>query len=133
VPYYMTQWTYKDRQIQALVDNPHDRYEIIRKLFEAFGGKLHQFYFAFGDYDGVLIAEFPDNTAATACLLTVAKGGAVDQLKTTVLISPKEALKAMKQASETKSGYAPPAGKATSGAGADASATAGALRRPPAG
>jgi uncharacterized protein with GYD domain len=129
----MTQWTYKDRQIQALVDNPHDRYEIIRKLFEAFGGKLHQFYFAFGDYDGVLIAEFPDNTAATACLLTVAKSGAVDQLKTTVLISPKEALKAMKQASETKSGYTPPAGKAAASAAPDASSTAGALRRPPAG
>jgi uncharacterized protein with GYD domain len=129
----MTQWTYKDRQIQALVDNPHDRYEIIRKLFEAFGGKLHQFYFAFGDYDGVLIAEFPDNTAATACLLTVAKAGAVDQLKTTVLISPKEALKAMKQASETKSGYAPPTGKAAAGAGADGGAKAGPLRRPPAG
>jgi uncharacterized protein with GYD domain len=128
----MTQWTYKDRQIQALVDNPHDRYEIIRQLFEAFGGKLHQFYFAFGDYDGVLIAEFPDNASATACLLTVAKGGAVDKLKTTVLISPKEALKAMKQASATKTGYMPPAGKATATA-ADASATAGALRRPPAG
>src|SRR5262245_43895941 len=119
----MTQWTYKDRQIQALVDNPHDRYEVIRKLFEAFGGKLHQFYFAFGDYYGVLFAEFPDNTAATACLLTVAKSGAVDQLKTTVLISPKEALKAMKQASETKSGYTPPAGKAAASAAPDASST----------
>jgi len=110
MPFYMTQWTYKDRQIEALVENPHDRYEIVRELFSDFGGKLHHFFMAFGEYDGVLIAEFPDNTAATACLLTVAKAGAVDKLKTTVLMSPKESLKAMKQAKDAKTKYRPPAG-----------------------
>ncbi len=112
MPYFMTQWTYKDRQIEALVDNPHDRYEVVRRLFKDFGGELHQFFLSYGEYDGVAIAEFPDNTTATACLLTVAKSGAVAQLKTTVLISPKEALKAMKLAATTKTKYAPPSGLA---------------------
>jgi uncharacterized protein with GYD domain len=107
--FYMIQWSYKDQQVAALVQHPHDRYEIVSKLFKDFGGTLHSFFLSFGDYDGVLIAEFPDNTAATACLLAIMRSGAVSQLKTTVLISPKEALKAMKLAGETRSDYLPPA------------------------
>ena len=106
--FYMIQWSYKEQQVEALVRHPHDRYEIMSKLFKDYGGTLHQFFLAFGDYDGVIIAEFPDNTTATACLLTVLRSGAVSQLKTTVLISPKEALKAMKLAGETTTNYLPP-------------------------
>ena len=87
---------------------PHDRYEVVSKLLKDYGGTLHSFFLSFGDYDGVAIAEFPDNTAATACLLTILRSGAVSQLKTTVLISPKEALKAMKLAGNTTTGYLPP-------------------------
>lgn len=107
--FYMIQWSYKDQQVAALVQHPHDRYEVVSKLLKDFGGTLHSFFLSFGDYDGVAIAEFPDNTAATACLLTIYRSGAVSQLKTTVLISPKESLKAMKLASETRSTYLPPA------------------------
>ena len=106
--FYMIQWSYKEQQVQALVSHPHDRYEILSKLFKDFGGTLHQFFLSFGDYDGVIIAEFPDNTAANACLLTVLRSGGVTDLKTTVLISPKEALKAMKLAGKTRSDYLPP-------------------------
>jgi uncharacterized protein with GYD domain len=106
--FYMIQWSYKEQQVEALVRHPHDRYEVMSKLFKDYGGALHQFFLSFGEYDGVIIAEFPDNTAATACLLTVLRAGAVTQLKTTVLISPKEALKAMKLAGETRSDYLPP-------------------------
>jgi hypothetical protein len=42
----------------------------------------------------------------------VLRSGAVTQLKTTVLISPKEALKAMKLAGETRSDYLPPSATA---------------------
>ena len=110
--FYMIQWSYKEQQVEALVRHPHDRYEILSKLFKDYGGALHQFFLSFGEYDGVIIAEFPDNTAATACLLTVLRSGAVTQLKTTVLISPKEALKAMKLAWETRSNYLPPSAAA---------------------
>jgi uncharacterized protein with GYD domain len=106
--FYMLQWSYKDQQVAALVQHPHDRYEVVSKLLKDHGGTLHSFFLSFGDYDGVAITEFPDNTAATACLLTILRSGAVSQLKTTVLISPKEALRAMKLASETKTSYLPP-------------------------
>ncbi len=106
--FYMLQWSYKDQQVAALVQHPHDRYEVVSKLLRDHGGTLHSFFLSFGDYDGIAITEFPDNTAATACLLTILRSGAVSQLKTTVLISPKEALKAMKLANETKTSYLPP-------------------------
>lgn len=108
--YYLLQWCYKDTQYKAMVEKPQDREKAVSKAVESFGGKLHEFFFAFGDYDGVAILEFADNESATAFLLTIGSGGAVSKLKTTVLLSPGEAKKAMKKAHETKSGYAPPSG-----------------------
>jgi len=108
--HYMLQWCYKDSQYKAMVDKPQDREKTVEKAVESFGGKLHAFFFAFGDYDGVAVMEFPDNESATAFLLTVGGGGAVSKLMTTVLITPSEAKKAMKKAQGTKSGYLPPSG-----------------------
>lgn len=105
--FYMIQWTYKDQQVAALVRHPHDRFEILSKLFKNYGGTLHNFFLSLGDYDGLAIAEFPDNTAATACLLTIVRSGSVGQLKTTALITPEEALKAMELAGETTANYLP--------------------------
>lgn len=50
---------YKHPAIKAMVDTPQDRPAELRKAIEAFGGRLHQFFFAFGEYDGVSIVEFP--------------------------------------------------------------------------
>ena len=98
MPFYMTQWTYKDRQIEALVDNPHDRYDVVKKLFADFGGKLHHFFMAFGEYDVVAIVELPGNEAAVAMGLASVAGGALSKYNTTVLLSPEEASGAMKKA-----------------------------------
>ena len=38
---------------KAMVGNPHDRTAPATTLIEGFGGKLHSYFFAFGDYDGV--------------------------------------------------------------------------------
>jgi uncharacterized protein with GYD domain len=67
----MHQWTYKDSHIREMVTKPSDRAEIVRVATEAFGGTLHQFFLAFGEYDGVAIAEFPDATTAMACMMSV--------------------------------------------------------------
>jgi uncharacterized protein with GYD domain len=111
MPFYMTQWTYKEREIKALVSHPQRRIDAARKLFESFGGKLHHFFFAFGEYDGLLIAEMPDNEAMTACLMTVVGAGGVGSIKTIVLLTPEEAERAMTRASSVTSGYTPPSGQ----------------------
>ena len=54
-----------------------------------------------GDHDIVLTVEMPDNTKAAAMALAVGAGGAVSDYKTTVLLTPEEAVQAMSDAAES--------------------------------
>ena len=108
MPFYMLQWRYKEAALKALIQNPQDRTLAARKAIEAYGGTLHHFFFAFGEYDGVAISEFPDTESATASALTIGAGGAASAIKTTVLISPEEAVRALEKARTAESGYTPP-------------------------
>jgi uncharacterized protein with GYD domain len=107
--YFLVQFTYKDDQIKALLAEPQDRAAAVGQAVAAFEGKLHHFFFAYGEYDGVALMEFPDLDSANACLLTIIAGGGVASFKTTVLIEPEAALRAMHKAGSVQSGYAPPA------------------------
>ncbi len=69
----------------------------IAKMTEAQGGKLEAFYFAFGDVDTYLIADYPDNVTAAAVALAVNQSGAVN-VKTVALITPEEVDQAIKKA-----------------------------------
>ena len=106
MPFYLTQVSYTAAATKQLVEHPQNREDAIKKACRSHGGKLHSFYFAFGEYDVVVIAEFPDNTAAAAFALAASAKGAVSKHKTTVLMTSAEALAAMKAAST--SAYTPP-------------------------
>jgi len=108
--FFMIQFKYDDDAIKNLVKNPQDRGVQAQAVVESFGGKLHQFFFAFGEYDGIAITEFPNTENATACALFLGSTGAFDAMKTTVLIDSAEGLQAMKRANSTQTGYTPPAG-----------------------
>jgi uncharacterized protein with GYD domain len=95
----MIQFSYKSETVGNLVKNPEDRSLAVKKLIEKLGGKQIAFYFAFGDYDGVIIAEFPDNVSSLATTMAAFAGGGTTKLKTTVLITVEEAMAAMKKAS----------------------------------
>ena len=60
------------------------------------GGSLETFYYAFGENDAYIIADLPDDEAATAVALTAAAAGAVT-MKTTVLIDPETVDAAVKR------------------------------------
>ena len=106
--HFMLQWKYKDTSIQAMLDKPQDRPRELRKAVEAFGGKVHQFFFTLGTYDGLAIVEFPNTESCVACSLTLAGAGANTDLTTTVLLSPVEGSQAMERARQTHTGYQPP-------------------------
>ena len=76
MPHFMLRWQFTDTSAKALVGKPHDRTGAATALVEGFGGKLHSYYISFGEYDGVGICEFPDNTAAAACSMGAAATGA---------------------------------------------------------
>ena len=65
---------------------------------EAFHGHMHQFFFAFGEYDGISIVEFPNNESCAACAVTLIGAGGPATLRTTVLLTANEGQAAMLRA-----------------------------------
>jgi uncharacterized protein with GYD domain len=110
MPHFLHQIAYSREGWQAIVNNPQDRIEAVRPAIEKLGGKIHTAWFAFGDYDVVLITEMPNNVNAAAIAIAFAAGGACKGVQTTPLMSTAEALEAMKKAKE--SGYRPATGVA---------------------
>jgi uncharacterized protein with GYD domain len=106
---------YKDPAIQAMIETPQDRSEELRKAIEAFGGRMHQFFFAFGEYDGLSIVEFPNNESCAACAVMLTGAGANTSLQTTALLIANEGEAAMLRAGSVHSGYRPPVGYSSHG------------------
>ena len=97
---FMTQFSYTGEAWTALAKQPADRRAGLRTLFERVGGRLVELYYSFGDYDGVVIFEAPDDTAATAALVAVLGPGHVKSIKTTKLLSVEETMAALSKAGE---------------------------------
>jgi len=112
MPYYLFQWKYKDPAFKAMIETSQDRPAELQKAVDAFGGRMHQFFFAFGEFDGVSIVEFPNNESCAACAVTLSGAGADTTLQTTVLLSPSEGQAAMLQASSVGHVYRSPIGYA---------------------
>jgi len=108
MPHYLIRWQFNAATAKGLVDKPQDRTEPARKLTEAFGGKLLCYYFSFGDYDGLGIAEFPDAGSCAAFSMKASSTGAFSRFETTVLLTAAEAEASMKKAKTTKVAYKPP-------------------------
>ena len=106
--YYLIQAAYTAEAAAKLVRRPQDRLGSLRPMFKKMGGSLEGAWFAFGDYDVVLIAEMPNNVSSAAIALAVAAAGAVRTLKTTPLLTAKEGVAAMRKAAAA--GYKPPKG-----------------------
>jgi uncharacterized protein with GYD domain len=104
--HYLMEVGYTSEAWRNLINKPEDRTSAIRPIIEKLGGKLQNAYFAFGEYDLIIIAEFPDNISAASFSLAGAAGGAVRAFKTTPLLAISEGMDAMKRASN--SGYRPP-------------------------
>ena len=69
---------------------------VVSKAMESVGGKVDSFYFTFGSDDFVIIADGPDNVSAAALSLAVSATGAVQNLRTTVLLTPEDVDRATK-------------------------------------
>ena len=105
---YLLQATYTPEAWASQIANPQNRVDIVRPIFEGLGGKIESAYFAFGEYDVVVIADFPDNVSAAAVSLTINSGGALKAVRTTPLMSIEEGIEAMRKAGQARAGYRPP-------------------------
>jgi uncharacterized protein with GYD domain len=105
MPSYLLQVAYSSETLAALIKNPQNRIEAVRKPVEKLGGKVVGGWIAFGDYDVVAVLDMPDNESAAAFSMAIGAGGACKSVKTTPLMSADEAVGAMKKAGTT--GYKP--------------------------
>jgi len=103
---YMFQSTFTSDAWAGLAKTPQNRGEAVRPAIEQLGGKLISYYFSFGEYDSVVIAELPDNASAAAASIAAAAGGAIKAIKTTPLMTAEEGMEAMGKAGPA--GYRPP-------------------------
>jgi len=90
MPKYLMQVNYVGDGVKGLLkDGGSKRRAVVEKLFKSLGASLEAYYYAFGDTDLYIIADFPNHAAVTACVLTVTATGTVT-VKTTVLLTPEE-------------------------------------------
>jgi len=103
--HFLHQVAYTTESWNALVSNPQDRIEAVRPAIEKLGGTVKTAWFAFGQYDVVMVTEMPSSVDAAALAIAFAAGGACKNVQTTPLLTVEEAMEAMKKAKE--SGYRP--------------------------
>jgi uncharacterized protein with GYD domain len=106
---YLTRFSYTPGTWAKLMKNPEDRRVAAKQYIEAVGGKLHGFWYAFGDQDGYNLWEAPDNISMAATSIAIGAGGALSSVETTVLLTVEETLEALRKASSIK--YRPPGDK----------------------
>ena len=95
---YMSQFTYTAEAWAALSNNPVDRRDGLRKLFESVGGKLIELYYSFGSHDGVILYEAPDDQSVAAAIIAAIGAGHVRSISTTHLIPVEDMIAALGRA-----------------------------------
>jgi uncharacterized protein with GYD domain len=92
---YLTRFSYSPETWARLANNPEDRREAARTYIESVGGKLHGFWYAFGEYDGYNLWEAPDAVSMAAVAIAISGGGALSKFETTQLLTVEEMLDAL--------------------------------------
>ena len=98
MPVYMTQFSYTPEAWAALAKNPQDRAEAFGALAQKMGGRLLTLYYCFGEYDGVVTFEAPDDTTAAATIIAAVTPGHLKANKTTRLFTVEETLEMLRKA-----------------------------------
>jgi uncharacterized protein with GYD domain len=63
MPHFVTLIRYSQQGIARIKESPA-RLDAAKKAAEGVGGKLHTWYLTMGQYDAVMISEFPNDEAA---------------------------------------------------------------------
>ena len=106
MPMYLTRVSYTPETWAMLIANPEDRRKAATAYIESVGGKLHGFWYAFGEHDGYNLWEAPDDVSMAAVALAIGAGGALRSIETTVLLTVDETMDALYKAGKVK--YRPP-------------------------
>src|SRR6185503_9160370 len=106
MPLYLTRFSYTPETWAMLIGNPEDRRHAAQAYIESVGGKLHGFWYAFGEHDAYTLWEAPDNESMAAVALAITAGGALSSLEATTLLTVDETMDALRKAQQI--GYRAP-------------------------
>jgi uncharacterized protein with GYD domain len=109
MPLYLTAFSQTPETWASLISNPEDRRDALRPVMEAAGCQLYGYWYAFGEIDGYVLFEAPDDVTAAGVLVKVAASAAFTRLATTKLLTVEEALDAFGGAGRVR--YRPPGGE----------------------
>jgi uncharacterized protein with GYD domain len=98
MPMYLTRFSYTPETWAMMIAQPEDRRRAAQTYIESVGGKLHGFWYAFGEHDGFNLWEAPDNVSMAAVALAIGGGGALSSIDTTVLLTGEETVDALGRA-----------------------------------
>ena len=96
--FYLMRFSYTPEAWARLIKQPEDRREVARAIVEKLGGKLHGFWYSFGQQDGFVLIEAPNNISAAAFSVGISAGGALRSAETTVLLTVEETIEMLGQA-----------------------------------
>ncbi len=107
MPKYLGKVTFGAQAVQLLrKEKGTGRRAVVAKTFEAAGGRIEAFYFAYGEADVIIIADFPDSVAPIAVSLLANTPGFV-RASLTPLITVEEMDRAVDKAATLPSPAGP--------------------------
>lgn len=104
---YLVQGRYSGAAFQGMLASPHDRGVAAKALFKSLGIKTREIMFSIGTGEIVCLLEGTAAQIAEAQMITMASGG-FSEVHVQELITTKDMLGAMKNASSKAAKYAAP-------------------------
>lgn len=102
MPKYMIRANYSNGGATSLLEaGGTGRRDAVKAFIESAGGQVEAFYYSFGEYDALFIADLPDNVSVAALSLVSSASGAVETV-TTPLLTAEEIDEAVKKAPTLK-------------------------------
>ncbi len=103
---YITQGNYTLEGMQGMLATPEDRSVAVTALAKAAGGKLVEYYVTYGEYDFLVIIESnKKDSDMMGALMAAAAGGGITNVKTTIAVSSKKAVQAMRAGKRIIKGF----------------------------
>jgi len=97
---YLFRFSYTPESWAALIEHPEDRREMLATVVFGFGGQLQGLWYSFGEHDGYVLVEVPDNVAIAAILAAVSATGSLRHLEAIPLLTAEEMVDALGRARE---------------------------------
>ena len=108
MPKYVSFFTYTPEAWRAMTENPQDRSGAVRSLVEGLGGRLEAFYWISGKFDGLLVADLPDEQTAGTVAAVIKGSGALKEYQTHLVTHTDQTVGLLKKAQTAAKTYRPP-------------------------